>query len=227
MLHRAAGVHAQDHRDGVARADLHIGGFTGDEIVGRNAILQRVLGSDTAAKFSTDIGNGDVALQLAARPHDGAERLDETGIRRLHVNEAEQPAVMDLGAERILAPAVADRIVVEVAVVKQRRSLARALDAADGVQAGRHVRGFGNFLEFDIEAALGHVIGKVACGFMLVARETRNAQGASRQIQHRIGIDLVEDIGPAFVVPGVLHLVFPLRIYVSNNDYYILLMSAT
>ena len=108
-----------------------------DEVVCPEAALDHLDRAHATLQLAYYEGENHVAAEADSVLHKRAERAEIGGVTRLHVGDADpvdEILVVD-PAPWIDRPALGGGIGVQVAVEKERRSAARALEATDGVEA--------------------------------------------------------------------------------------------
>ena len=182
-----------DVGDGVGRV-LHVDGEVGAHTLpherarARAAELVRHHGADDDVAAETDTRAED-RFDGADGGHDAA--LVVVGAHSPH------PAVLELGAVRIHAPATHLHAGIHVAVQHEARPAARSPEARD--RLARRLAGLGpvgDLHHFDVEADVGHAVGEMIGERALLERRARYADGGLLELQDLLVADARDDLLP-------------------------------
>ena len=184
-------------RDGVGRV-LEVDA----QVRGDPACEQRP-GARPAVLVGDHRAHEHVPPEPRARPDDRVDRAHHRRDAALVVvrPHAPDPAVLELRAVGVDAPAAHLDPGVHVPVQHQARAAARAGEPADGLPAGdRGVAGARDVHHLHVEADAGHVLGEVVRDRLLLERRARDANEGALEVQHPLGVH--ELLGAGAPLPG-------------------------
>ena len=194
------------HDDADADVGDRVGGVLHvDGEVGAQPLLHERARAGAAELVRDDRRDHDVAAQTDAGADDrfhGTDRGDDSTFVVVSAH-APHPAVLELGAVGIHAPAAHLHAGIHVAVEHEARPAARAAQAPDGL--ARRLAGLGpvgNVHHLHVETELGHVVGEEIRDRAFLERRAGDADRGLLEREHLRVADAREDLLP---VGGLRH----------------------